>query len=640
MTSIAARSSAAPRTARVDPARLSRVLDGSTREVRAGLRALLATPAFAHRYDLSSAEQRSRTFEQLREVARHGYGALGYPREVGGGGDMGKFFAAFETLAAHDYSLAIKFGVQFGLFGGSILRLGTARHHARFLPDVGTAALPGCFAMSELGHGSNVRDLQTEARYDAATREFVVHTPSDAAHKEWIGNAAEDGRMATVFAQLHVGAQCHGVHAFLVPIRDAAGAVLPGVRIEDTGRKMGLNGVDNGRLWFDRVRIPREHLLNRFGDVREDGTYASPIANPARRFFTMLSTLVGGRLTVAGASVSAAKTGLAVAIRYSAARRQFGPAEGPEVPLLDYLTHQRRLFPALAATYAHDFALKALAARFLADPDGEDREVETLAAGLKAAATWQGLATLQQCRECTGGQGFLLVNRIAQLRSDTDIAVTFEGDNTVLMQLVAKALLTNYRTQFGTDRFGRVVRYLTARTAETLAALNPILSRQQDEGHLRDAEWQCSTFAYRERRLLGSVARRLKARLDAGADTFEAFRACQDHLLALAEAHVERVTLEAFRAAIAAEADMAVRMALEPLAQLYAMSRLEAHLDWYLEKGVFEAPKARAVRAQVNTLCGEIRPDAVAYVDGFGIPDDILAAPIAFSALPTAHDEP
>jgi acyl-CoA oxidase len=302
-------------------------------------------------------------------------------------------------VAAHDQSLVTKFGVQFGLFGGSIYLLGTERHHARYLRDVGTLALPGCFAMSELGHGSNVRELETEAVFDPAAREFVIHTPRESARKEWIGNAARHGRMAVVFAQLVVDGERHGVHAFLVPIRAADGTVMPGVRIEDNGAKGGLNGVDNGRIWFDRVRVPRENLLNRWADVLPDGTYTSTVANPSRRFFTMLGTLVGGRMSVALSSLSVAKVGLTIAIRYGAVRRQFGPAEGAEIPLLDYRTHQRRLFPALATVYATDFALKALVRRFLDPARRGERELEANAAGLKAFTTWHTLETLQAARE-------------------------------------------------------------------------------------------------------------------------------------------------------------------------------------------------------------------------------------------------
>ena len=613
---------------------LTRLLDGEYRAARAALRARLREPKFRYRYGIGSDAYRELVLDWARDLAADGFGAAAFPGAYGGAGDVGRFLAIFETLATHDHSLVVKFGVQFGLFGGSIALLGTERHHRRYLRDVGTLALPGCFAMSELGHGSNVRDILTEARYDRDTGEFVIHTPSEAARKEWIGNAACHGRLATVFAQLVLDDDRLGVHAFLVPIRADDGSTMPGVRIADGGEKAGLNGVDNGRLWFDRVRIPRENLLNRYGDVSADGVYTSPISSGSRRFFTMLGTLVGGRLSVAASALSAAKSGLAIAVRYGARRRQFGPAGRAEMPILDYLSHQRRLMPALASAYALDMALKHVVQRFLDRSERDEREVEVLAAGIKAYTTWQAGATLQQCRECCGGQGYLAVNRIAVLRADIDVTTTFEGDNTVLMQLVARGLLTGYRQQFGSMRLGGTLRFLTRRATRTLAELNPIVTRQTDERHLRDPEFHLRTFRYREERLLASAAARLRRRIDEGADSFDAFNACQDHLLALASAHVERVVLEQIRAAVVREADAGLRAVLGRLAELFALARLEADEGWFLRSGVFESGKAKAIREQVTLLSGLLREDAVALVDAFGIPDELLAAPIAFSAEP------
>src|SRR5690606_8437084 len=128
--------------------------------------------------------------------------------------------------------------------------------------------------------------------YEPDTGEFVIHTPDESARKDYIGGAARDATVAAVFAQLITAGERHGVHCFLVPLRDADGNDLPGVTTSDCGHKGGLNGVDNGRIVFDRVRVPRDALLNRYADVSADGTYSSPIENPSRRFFTMLGTLI------------------------------------------------------------------------------------------------------------------------------------------------------------------------------------------------------------------------------------------------------------------------------------------------------------------------------------------------------------
>ncbi|MGH8860316.1 MAG: acyl-CoA dehydrogenase family protein, partial [Jatrophihabitantaceae bacterium] len=331
---------------------LQAVLDGRWREVRERARDLARDPRFAVTVAADTEQQRADVLTKLRALAGPQYSGLGFPSRYGGQDDVGGGVTAFEMLAFGDLSLLVKAGVQWGLFGGAILHLGTQTHHERYLADIVSADLLGCFAMTETGHGSDIANIRTTATYDAQSEQFVLHTPDDDARKEYIGNAARDGRAAVVFAQLTTGGTLQGVHALVVPIRDDRGTALPGVRIEDCGLKAGLNGVDNGRLWFDSVRVPRENLLDRYAEVAPDGTYTSEIENPTKRFFTMLGTLIQGRISVCGASISASKVALTIAVRRALERRQFGPPGRPEALLLDYRTHQRRLLPALATTYA------------------------------------------------------------------------------------------------------------------------------------------------------------------------------------------------------------------------------------------------------------------------------------------------
>src|SRR5919202_617563 len=317
-------------------AELQRFLDGPHAAVRERMREWLADEAHAPPYALPLEEHRARVLEWARELATRGDSVTGYPERYGGRDDLGGFISGFEMLGFGDLSLMVKVGVQFGLWGGAVLHLGTERHHQRYLRAITSVELPGCFAMTETGHGSNVQALRTIATYDPETQEFVVHTPDDDARKDYIGNAARDGRIAAVFAQLVVGGEPRGVHALLVPLRDEHGRVLPGIRIEDCGAKLGLDGVDNGRIWFDRVRVPREALLDRYAQVSPEGEYMSPIENPTKRFFTMLGTLIQGRVSVCGAAIGATKVALGIAIRRGLERRQFGPPGEPEAVLMDY----------------------------------------------------------------------------------------------------------------------------------------------------------------------------------------------------------------------------------------------------------------------------------------------------------------
>jgi acyl-CoA oxidase len=605
------------------------ILDGKYAATRASVRAVLRQPLFRHEIGLDTATYRERVAEWVAELARHGFGKVAYPKAVGGEGDLGKMVAIFDTLAFCDLSLVIKYGVHFGLFGCSVLFLGTEHHHQTYLPRIGSFELPGCFAMTELGHGSNVRDLETTATYDPGSCEWVIRTPTESARKEFIGNAAQHGQMATVFAQLETQGESHGVHAFLVPIRSADGGSVKGVRIADCGEKVGLNGVDNGRIWFDAVRIPRENLLDRFGSVDESGNYSSPISSASKRFFTMLGTLVGGRISIAAAALSAAKSGLTIAIRYGAKRRQFGPVGAPETRILDYPTHQRRLMPCLATAYGLNFAIEHLVSRYTRRTEEDEREVEVLAAGLKAFSTWNTMETLQICRECCGGQGYLAENQLGRLREDTDVFTTFEGDNTVLMQLVSKGLLTDFKKQFAEMKLFGIAKYVMGKAATAITEMNPFVTRFTAPEHLTDTDFQLSAFRYREEDLLTSVAKRLRKRLEADMDSFQAFIECQSHLIDLAEAYAERVILEQFARRVSETSDVGIATALKTLCDLYALSRMERARGWFLENDYIESGKAKAIRRQVNTLCGQVRVQAVHLVDAFGIPLECLSAPIA-----------
>ncbi|RDV38587.1 acyl-CoA oxidase [Bradymonadaceae bacterium TMQ3] len=614
-----------------EPDKLGELLDAPHQTTRQMVRDLLASDAFAYNDGLPLKDYRELVVTWLKTLADAGIGERCVPeKRADGTRDMSEFLAIFESLGHFDLSLLVKFGVQFGLFGGSIMFMGTEHHHRTYLPRVASLELQGCYAMTEMGRGSNVRELETTATYEHASRSFIIHTPTETARKEWIGGAGTYATLATVYARLIVEGVNHGVHALLVPIRDDQGQPMPGVRIEDQGLKMGLNGVDNGRIWFDQVRVPRENLLNRYGNVSEDGHYESPIPGPNKRFFTMLGTLVAGRLGVSAAGLSAAKSALTIATRYSDQRRQFGPAGAPEIPVLDYRMQQRALLPRIATAYALTFALRELTRRYNSvDPDR--RQTEALAAGLKAYASNFALGAAQAAREACGGQGYLWLNRIPAIRTDVDVFATFEGANVVMLQQVAKARIGEYAHELNDGNVFTMARVLARQATRTLSETNPLVTRNTDTKHLDDADFQLSALSYRENDLVAGVARRIKRRIDEGMDSFEAFNDCQDHVIAVANANIERFVLECFIDAEKATEEASLRRALSQLRRLFALSIIESDMAWFLENGYVQGAKAAAIRDRVNTLCSELRPDAVAFVDAFQIPDALLSAPIAFA---------
>jgi len=618
---------------------LRRAIDGKWRHVREQSRLELSQMDLAYDMSLSLDEARERVLGQMKQLVPTGIPAAGFRVENGGTGDPGMAVTGIEMLAQFDLSLMVKAGVQWGLFGGAIENLGTEQHHARYIRPLIDLDLLGCFAMTETGHGSDVQSLETTATFDPATEEFVIDSPSPSARKDYIGGAAKHARVAAVFARLITLGEDHGVHCFVVPIRDENGADLPGVTTSDCGHKGGLGGVDNGRIMFDQVRIPRENLLDRYGHVDEGGTYSSPIESRNARFFTMIGTLVRGRVSVGGAARAAAEVALSIATRYALQRRQFEGAPGEEVVLLDYRMHQRRLLPLLAEAYALRFAHNQLVARMHRlqteqDPDPHaQRELEGRAAGLKAAQTEFATRAIQECREACGGAGYMADNRLTTLRGDSDVFTTFEGDNVVLLQLVAKELLTSYAKEVngldpvGMVRFaaGTVAETVRERTAATQLIQRLIDARSSDEDHnLLDRGTQLDLFEDREQHVIETAARRLRRAGKDQGEAFAVFNAAQDHVIKAGRVHIDRIALEAFTAGIARCEDEAAADVLRDVCSLYALTVIERDKAWFMEHNRLSDQRAKAVTTEVNALLERLRPHALDLVEGLGVPEASL----------------
>ena len=621
---------------------LQRALDGRWRDTKTLIREKLSLEIFQPHFTPTKEVARARVNAQLKIIAGAGQAEDGFQKERGGTGDAGAAVTKIAMLAMSDLSLMVKAGVLWGLFGGAVENLGTERHHDVYVRPLITLDLLGCFAMTETGHGSDVQALETTATYDPDTEEFVIHSPTPSSRKDYIGGAAESATVAAVFAQLITGGHNHGVHCIVVPIRGADGRDLPGIRTWDCDYKGGLPGVDNGRIMFDQVRVPRTNLLNRFADVAPDGTYSSPIENPNRRFFTMLGTLVRGRVTVGGSAAQAARVALDIAVRYALQRKQFKAAgEDREVPIMDYLVHQRRLLPHLAHSYALQFAQNELVSAMhdqqtaaVLDLEAQ-REIETQAAGLKAISTWHASAAIQEAREACGGAGYLAENRLVELRADSDVFTTFEGDNHVLLQLVAKHLLTEYNddikgmSPFEWVRFAATFagdRVVKRTAAETI--MQTILDTRQDneeEGSLFNRGTQAKMFEDREQYLLSSLARRLQ-RNSKKMSAFDTFNVAQDHVMHTARAHVDRTVLEAFIAGIDRCEDPEARRILEMVCDLYALSVIEGDKAWFIENRLLSTERAKAVTRGINERCRTLRPHVETLVDAFGIPEQLRDA--------------
>lgn len=606
---------------------IDKILKGNNATEIDRFREFLSDPRFSWKIERDKSAFRNKVLEQVRVLAKNGYGAVAYPKDYGGKNDMPLYASIFKTLMFVDGSLTIKFGVQFGLFGGSIQNLGTKKHHDKYLKDTGTADLLGCFAMTESRHGSNVRGIKTTATYDKTSDSLILHTPGKDDNKVYIGNALH-ATMASVFAQLIVNGKNEGVHTVLVSIRNSKNEPMPGVTIKDNGYKLGLNGVDNGKIWFNQVKVPRENLLNKYGDITKEGTYHSDIKNPNKRFFTMLGTLVGGRICVAMGALSGAKMALAIAVKYALKRRQFNDNEKVQEDLImDYPTHQMRLIPAIAETYVHHIALDRMINAY-SDADTDTRKLETQVAGLKALITWFSNDTIQECREACGGAGYMMENKLADIKGDVDIFTTFEGDNTVLMQLAAKGVLSDFKAEYETSGISSVLKLLSSQLGERLSAINPLYTNKVDKDHLYDPKFHKHAFDYRTKRLTYTLAMRIRDYIKKGVPPYQAFLKVQTHLMTLGKAYSSELAYTSYMDFVDGITEEKNRLLFQKLGVLYGLQEIRKDASWYLEQGYLGGTKSKAIRQRVERLSSELRPHIDVLVDGFGIPAPCLRLPI------------
>ncbi|CAO1355326.1 unnamed protein product [Diamesa hyperborea] len=551
-----------------------------------------------------------------------------------------------EALHAICMSLSVKMALGVGLFTNAVNSMGTERHQSIF-QAAWNREIVTCLAITEISHGSNTKCIRTTAIYDPKTKEFIINTPDFQAAKCWVGNLGKTASMALLFAILYTpDGHNHGLHGFLVPIRDPKTLkAFPNVIVGDIGEKIGLNGIDNGFVMFQNYRIPKYLLLNRTADVLDDGTYESVFSEPAKMLGAALESFSAGRVGIMHEAANTISQAVVIAVRYAAIRKQFGTERnGPESPIIEYQLHQWRIFPYLATACVLKVAVYTLSHAYLstveksqADSNGFElltqivSEIHALVSSSKAMFTWITRDAIQEARECCGGHGYLKASNIGELRNNHDATTTYEGDNNVLGQQGSNWLLRQWNGKIESPLGS--VNFLAQRD-QILKTYSFENFNQTMKNNLISFDFVLSSYEWLMCYLLDVTGNQINNAKANGVDSFKAKNDAQVYKArTLSQALAEYYAMCSFKKKyLDEETSSELKPVLLNIFLIYGFWNLDKHLATFYMGGFAQGPKlSEFIRTTLLNACADIKDSSVAIADSLAPPDWVLNSVIGKS---------
>ncbi|XP_061392965.1 probable peroxisomal acyl-coenzyme A oxidase 1 [Musca vetustissima] len=514
--------------------------------------------------------------------------------------------------------------VHLVMFTRALRGQGTPEQYEKFGRRADNCEIIGTYAQTELGHGTFLRGLESRADYDRKTEEFVLNTPTLTAYKWWPGGLGQTCNYCIFVAQLYIDNEPKGIQMFVVQVRDEETYMpLPGVHVGEIGKKLGMNGVNNGFLGLKNYRVPRTNMLMKNQQVLPDGTFIkSPVSQLS--YFPMVyvrcMVAIGNALMLAQAAT--------IVTRYSVVRRQSPIEEGqPEPKVLEHMTQQMKVIPEIATAIAYRLAAGNLHFMYNETAQAINRkdfsrlpELHALACILKVSCSYDSTYGIERLRQGCGGHGYLTAANLGNIFAMSTAACTYEGENSVLYLQVGKILMKVWADVLEGKQLMPTMAYFSECTK---AAHFPQWT----------GTWDCLVKAL-QFACVGATRvayRSYSARLKEGQSQPVAVNNTGLELTKAAELHGRVYVASNFYEEVTNgttkhERSPEFQKVLENLLELHLIQTFFRHLGDILRFVPVSENEISALQVRLEEVLKRLRPDAVAITDGFDFHDKVLSS--------------